>query len=49
LKEKIEVVEKQIVVISRKIELCDTAAQCKHCTTTQRKLESELDDLVFPK
>jgi hypothetical protein len=47
MKEKIQLIEKQISVESRRIEKCGTADQYKCYTAAQRKSESELDECIL--
>jgi hypothetical protein len=48
MKEKIEVLEKQISVVSRRALQCETEEQREQYKGAQKKLETELDNLVFP-
>ena len=47
VKEKIDLLEKQIAVVVRRIEQSQSPAQKERYTIALRKLESELDDLVI--
>ena len=49
MKEKIEVLEKQISVVSRRALQCEMEEQRERYKEAQKKLEIELDNLVFPK
>jgi hypothetical protein len=48
-KEKIELVEKQIAVLSRRIQKRQSVEQQSRFSTALQSLENELDELVLPK
>jgi hypothetical protein len=46
--EKIDLLEKQISVVTKRVEQSKTEEQCQHYSAALEKLESKLDDLVLP-